>query len=75
MTEIWDKIPYKTPQIYSQLFDGEYHKDYEFITELSSLMNKYGIDIKLGIGCNLISEMIRNNIATLYNTIQYNKKI
>ena len=73
--EIWDKIPYKTPQIYSHLFDGEYDKDYEFIAELSSLVNKYGIDVKLGIGCNRISEMIRNNIATLYNTIQYNKKI
>lgn len=68
------KSPYNTPQIYSDLF--EYYEDNKkFIDSLTELINIYNIDSKLEMHDFIIAEMIRNNLATLYNTQKENKRL
>lgn len=63
-----------TPQIYTGLFD-HYRTGVKFIKELSILINKYNIDTKLNMHDFIIAEMIKNNLATLYNSVNENKKL
>ena len=68
------KLPNITPQIFSDLFEY-YEDDKKFIEALTELINTYNIDSKLEMPDFLIAEMIRNNLATLYNTQKANKRL
>lgn len=68
------KPPTVTPQIFSDLFEY-YEDDKKFIKSLAELINIYNIDSKLEMHDFLIAEMIRNNLATLYNTLKENKRL
>lgn len=68
------KMDYMTPQIHTGIFN-HYEKGVEFVKELSVLINKYNIDTKLNMHDFIIAEMIKNNLATLYNSVDKVNKL
>lgn len=68
------KSPTVTPQIFSDLFEY-YEDDKKFTESLTELINTYNIGSKFEMSDFLIAEMIRNNLATVYNTQKANKRL